>query len=217
MFKEIETQLLSIISDESIEKIIHRPSNEIAKSMELLYDIKFDDIERTYKEEHDCYNLITVVYTAEKDNITIGSCYINGKMNIFIFFPKHLLNKSESNAVTFMKSIKRYVDIRIKIITDEYENLYKINPESMAVATLFQAVTILTCSIIRKVYSGASLAKTIYNSIEVQKYYTEEGISSILNLFDEGLGVEELLDNSFICAIQKDNKKYPGIWQKAES
>ena len=218
MFKEIETELLSIISDDPIEKIAHIPTKEIAKTMELLYKIKFEDIQRVYSEKINNITRITVIYDA-KDNKSViqDLCPINGRIYYITFFPSSLLNKDENNAISLSKAIIIYVSSRLSLLIDEYENIIKKIEDNILDNTMLQAVPIITCAIIRKIYSGPALSKIIYNSLIesmpiYKTLYTEEGITTVLDLFDEGLGVSELLDSGFICSIPANDPKYPGIW-----
>ena len=72
----------------------------------------------------------------------------------------------------------------------------------------------------RKVYDGPSLPKIIYSILSenntYEKLYTEKGINSIFNLFDDGYTISGLLDNSYICAKDFVNsKEYPDIWKSS--
>lgn len=218
MFKEIETELLSIISDDPIEKIAHMPTNEIAKTMDLIYGIKFDDIKRVYTNKISTINNITIIYhTKDKNYITQDLCPINGKVYYITFFPESLLNTNESNAITLSKAIITYISSRLDIIFEGYENMMSKVHASTLEKTIMQSIPIITCAVMRKIYSGPSLPKVIYMTLTklvstYEAFYTEEGIETILDLMDEGLGVSELLDSAFICSIDPDNEKYPGIW-----
>lgn len=218
MFKEIETELLSIISDDSIERIVHMPSNEIAKTMDLIYGIKYDDIKRVYIDKVSTINNMTIIYDAkDKKSIDQDVCLINGKVYHITLFPESLLCKDENNAINLCKAIISYISSRVSVIFDGYENIMGKISSNTLYKTTIQSIPIITCAIMRKIYSGTSLPKVIYMTLTdlIKSYrslYTEEGIESILNLFDEGLGVSELLDSAFICSIKPDDKKYPGIW-----
>lgn len=224
MFKEIENELLSIISEESIDRIAHMPSREIAKTMELIFDIKFEDIERSYTEKisSDLYRLV-VIYTDEDKSrgIKQNLCPINGKVYHITLFPSYLLNKDENNAITLTTSIIHYVSIRAALLLDQYSNIIDRIHASKLELTVFQSIPVIACAVIRKIYSGPTLSKVIYmtlcSSIDGYKdFHSEEGVNTILNLLDEGLGVEELLDSGFICSIPEDDDKYPGLWPNSE-
>lgn len=218
MFKEIEKELLSIISDEPIDTIANRPDHNIAKTMELLFNIKFEDIKRTYVDTIGDIANLTVVYDAkDKKYITNDTCPICGKLYHIIFLPESLLSKDENNAIQLTRTVVIYVSSRISLLMDQYENIIKRTSNNTMYRTFLQAIPIITCSIMRKIYSGPTLPKLIYMSLTefISTYktlYTEEGIETILELFEEGLGVETLLDNGFICSIKPDDSKYPGIW-----
>lgn len=218
MFKEIENEILSIISDDAIEKIAHMPSKEIAKTMELIYNVKFEDIERVYNSSLENINKMTVIYKNEKHNSLISDmCFMNGKTYYITFFPSHLLNKDENNAITLSRSIIKYISNWLDLIMYTYDGISKKVKDNIYDLIIFQAIPILTCSIMRRIYNGPSLAKVIYMSLSemipaYKKSYTERGINSILNILDEDLSVEQLLDNSLICAIKPDDENYPGIW-----
>lgn len=219
MFKEIEKELLSIISDEPIDRIANRPDHNIAKSMELLFNIKFEDIKRTYITGIGDISNLTVVYDAkDKKHITNDICPIYGKLYHIIFLPESLLSKNENNAIQLTRTIVTYVSSRISLLMDQYESIIKrANDNNVLYRTFLQAIPIITCSIMRRIYSGPTLPKLIYMSLTefISTYktlYTEEGVETILELFEEGLGIEDLLDNGFICSIKPDNSKYPGIW-----
>lgn len=218
MFKEIETELLSIISDDPIEKIAHMPTNEIAKTMELIFNIKFEDIKRVYTNKSRTINTMTVIYNAKNDKEVIADlCPINGTVYHITFFPEQLLNKDENNAIALSKAIITYTSERISSLMDDYKDIMKDIYESMLYLTFLQSIPVITCAIMRKIYSGPTLAKVIYMSLtqllpSYKSLYTEEGINTVLNILDEGLGVSELLDSAFICSIKPDDKKYPGIW-----
>ena len=221
MFKEIEKELLSIISDERFEMVASRPDAVVGKTLEMIYDIKFEDQKRAYRTEVGNLTNLTIVYDAkDRKSIDFDLCPINGKVHHIIFFPESLLDKSEENAIMLSRAIITYVSCRIALIMDEYERaIQRIDDvDNKLYMTILQAIPIITCSILRRIYSGPSLPKIIYMSLtelmDVYKtLYTEEGVETILSLLiDEGLDVELLLDNGFICAIKYNNPKYPGIW-----
>ena len=216
MFKEIENELMSIFSDNPIEKIAHTPTKEIAKTMDLIYKIKFEDIERVYTEPMGDIIRMTVLYHSKSNEIRAfkDMIPINGKVYFITFLPSQLLDKNENNAITLSKAIISYIGKRITLLSNAYDLYTKQGTLS---AIMVQAIPVITCAVIRQIYSGPSLPKIIYNSLieEIDTYkniYSEEGINSVLDLFDEDLGVSELLDSGFICAIESDDKKYPGIW-----
>lgn len=217
MFKEIENELLSIISDDPIEKIAHMPTKEIAKTMELLFKIKFEDIKRVYSENANQFVKMTIIYDSEDKVIDHDLCPINGKVYHITFFPSSLLDKDENNAITLSRAIVNYVAERVSLISDQYEPIIESTGENLFQLVIMQSIPIITCAVMRKIYSGPSLSKVIYMSLtellkEYKHIYTEEGINTILDLFDEGLGVTDLLDNGFICSIPVNDPKYPGIW-----
>ena len=110
MFKEIETELLSIISDEPIERIAHMPTKEIAKTMELIYHIDFNDIKRVYTSDMGNIISMTVIYdTKNKISIDHDLCPINGRVYYITFFPESLLNKDENNAIQLCDAVINYV------------------------------------------------------------------------------------------------------------
>lgn len=217
MFKEIETELLSILSDDPIEKIAHMPSREIAKTMDLLYNIKFEDIQKVYTEDMGMIHRMTVIYNSNDNSVDQDICPINGKVYHITLIPSSLLVKAEDNIVYFLRSIITYISARVEMILDNYRDIMDRVDNNILNLTILQAVPVITCAVVRKFYSGPSLAKIVYIAltevIEVYKtLYTEEGVNSVLNLFDEGLGVSELLDSGFICSIPVDDANYPGIW-----
>ena len=217
MFKEIEAELLSILSDEPIEKVAHMPTKEIAKTMELIFNIKFEDIERVYTENMNKFIRMVVIFNEEIDkHVTHDICPINGKVYHITFIPSCLLNKSENNAIALSRTIITYISIRVGLLLDKYNGI-KVSNKCILDMVEVQTVPIITCAIMRKLYGGPSLSKVIYMSLSelldiYKKLYTEKGINTILDLFDEGLGVSELLDSGFICSIKPDDPKYPGIW-----
>lgn len=223
MFKEIENELMSIMSDSAIERIAHTPSKEIAKTMDLIYNIKFDDIERVYSEKIGKIIRLVVVYnTNNKEKLVEQDlCPIGGKIYHITLFPSYLLSKDENNAITLAKAVIKYTSIRAALLIYEFDHLIQaINGKdnTLHLVTL-QSIPVITCAVLRQIYSGPSLP-IIINMVlsELLPSYkvigSEQGIKSILNLFDEGLGVEELLDSGFICSIPVDDENYPGIWGK---
>ena len=218
MFKEIESELLSIISEDPIDKIAHTPSIQIAKTMDLLYNIKFESIQKVYTENMDKLIRMVVVYKSEKRTVDQDLCTIDGKLYHITFFPYELLDKSENNAITLTKSILYYISLRLGIIMDNYDNIISEVQNSTFKLINFQSIPVITCAVVRKIYSG-NLSKIIYMTLSelfsvYKKAYSEQGITDILNLFDEGLDVNDLLDNGFICSIKPGDKNYPGIWTK---
>lgn len=218
MFKEIENELLSILSDETYEKIAHMPTIEIAKTMELIFKIKFEDIQRVYTESMiNNITRMTIVHNSNKVNkVASDICPINGKIYYITLIPASALNKSESNAIELSRTIISYVSNRVILLTDLYKNILE-GSNTFLYKTILQCIPIITCSVLRKLYSGPTLSKLIYMSLTellntYKNLYTEEGINTILDLFDEGLTVTELLDGGFICSIDPDDPKYPGIW-----
>ena len=217
MFKEIENELLSIISDDPIEKIAHMPSKEIAKTMELIYNIKFENIQRVYVDKQSINNAIrmTIIYESTETKIFTDMCPINGKVYHITFIPTATLNKNEENAINLSRNIITYISGRLFLLMEEYKPLLAEN--NILYLTFLQVVPIITCAIMRRIYSGPTLAKVIYMSLSekmttYKNLYNEDGVNTILNLFDEGLGVSELLDSGFICSIPFDDPKYTGIW-----
>lgn len=224
MFKEIENELMSIISDDPIEKIAHMPSKEIAKTMDLIYNIKFEEIERVYTEPMGKLTRMVIIYKSEADDKNIighDLCPINGKIYHITLFPSYLLNKDEGNAITLSRAVIKYVSIRISLLMDQYENIISNVKDNILDLVILQSIPVITCAVMRQIYSGPSLSKVIYMSLSdmipvYKKVYSEEGVNSILNLFDEGLGVSELIDSGFICSIAYNDLNYPGIWSKPE-
>lgn len=219
MFKEIEDELLSFLKNDTITKIAHMPTMDIAKTMDLLYNIKFENIQRVYTDN--IAGRMTVIVDINSINIVKDACLINGKPYYITFIPLSLLNTDESNAVALSNTIVTYVANRVLILMDEYKDMIDNSKSNNTLyLTFVQSIPVIACSILRKIYSGPTLAKLIYMAItEINTYknlYTEEGINSLLDLFDEGLGVTELLDNGFICSIKNDDKKYPGLWNSLE-
>ena len=218
MFKEIETELLSIISDDPIERIAHMPNNDIAKTMELIYNIKFEDIKRVYINKSSNINSMILIYNSKGSN-TIGQdiCPINGTVYHITFFPEHLLGKEETNAIALSRAIVTYISSRLSVLFDDYEIIMKKVEDNTLYLTMLQSIPVITCAIMRKIYSGPTLSKVIYMSLtelapSYKSLYTEEGIETVLDILSEGLGVSELLDSAFICSIKPDDEKYPGIW-----
>lgn len=219
MYKKIESELLSILSEEYVEKIAHMPSKykEIEKMMDLIYHIKFEDIERVYSEENDNYRRLVIIHNGdENEQCNCDFCVFKGKMCHITFIPSHLLDKSENNVKRMIEFVCKYIAIQTQLILRKRSSFLPDSCSTLDYVDI-QSIPVLTCAIIRKLYSGASLSTYIYsvlsNNISMYKQlYTEKGIDSLLDLFDDGLTVEELLDNSFICAIDANDKKYPGIW-----
>lgn len=221
MFKEIEKELLSIISDEPFEAIANRPDSSVGKTMELIYNIKYEDLKRAYKTEVGNLVNLTIIYDAkDRKSIDFDLCPIDGKVHHIIFFPESLLDKSENNAIVLSRAIITYISCRVALLMDEYESVIKRidDNDNKLYLTILQSIPIITCSIMRRIYNGSSLSKIIYMSLTelmdlYKTLYTEEGIDTIMDLLiTEDLSVELLLDNGFICAIKYDNSKYPGIW-----
>lgn len=217
MFKEIEKDILSMISDRHVEKIAHMPTTAIARTMEILYKIKYEEIERVYIDKSNNMAKLLVIHNSSISNsITTDLCPINGCMYHITTLSSSLIDKAQENAITFCETIIRYIAIRISLIMNEYSDILNIVNDNMFHLILLQAIPVLTCSTMRKVYSNnESLIKLIHmslNTVLTTDTCGEEGIRSILNLLDEELGVEELLDNGFICSIPEDDTNYPGIW-----
>ena len=217
MFKEIETELMSIISIDHIEKIAHTPTVEIAKTMELIYDIKFENISKVYTEAfpNNTYRM-TVVINDSKNKVSKDICLINGKLYHILFVPEKLLSVDDNNAIDFANSVIDYVSFRVALLSQIYGNTDTYNTFTKVIYT---AIPVITCAVLRQIYSGASVPKIICETLSkkhgVYGHY-KSGIDSILNLFDEGLNIEELLDNAFICAIKDNDKNYPGIWSRSD-
>ena len=222
MFKEIESELMSIISENSIDRISHMPSIEIAKTMDLLYNIKFEDIERVYTENMNNFIRMVVVHKSENDKtIEPDLCPINGKIYHITFFPSGLLDKSENNAITLTQAVIKYISLRISLLMDQYDNLTNTVKNDLLSMVFFQAIPVITCSVIRQLYAGPNIPKIVYMTLSeliptYKALYSEEGINSIFNILDENLGISELLDSGFICTIRSDDKNYPGIWTVAK-
>lgn len=219
MFKEIEDELLSFLKNDTITKIAHMPTMDIAKTMDLLYNIKFDNIQRVYTDN--VAGRMTVLVDTNSINIVRDVCPINGKPYHIAFIPLSLLNTDENNAIALSNAVTSYICDRVLILMDEYKDMLDNSKSNNTLyLTFVQSIPVLTCSVLRKIYSGPTLAKLIYMAITgintYKNLYTEEGINSLLDLFDEGLGVTELLDNGFICSIKNDDKKYPGLWNSLE-
>lgn len=218
MFKEIQTELMSIISTEPIEKIAHMPSKDIAKTMEIIYNINFESIEKVYTEEIDnnTARLVVVYRSKGVKSIAEDLCTINGKVYHITLIPYDIIN-ADADALTLCKTIIKYAAIRVSLIIDKYSSLTaQIKDNTLDLITL-QSIPIITCAVMREIYNGPTLSNAIYLALTeiVSTYKTvssEQGINTILNLFDEGLGVDELLDSGFICSIPVDDQKYPGIW-----
>lgn len=222
MFKEIENELMSIMSNDAIEKITHQPSLEIAKTMELLYDIRFESIQRVYLENMGRLMRMVVVYNSEDNKIKQPDlCPINGKLYHITFFPSGILDKSENNIINLTKAIIIYSSLRVSLLIDIYGDITEKTSNNILSKVYFQAVPVITCAVIRQLYAGENVPKIIYMTLcdtfpLYKDTYSEEGINSLFTLFDEGLTVNELLDNAFICAVKPNDKNYPGIWTSAK-
>lgn len=222
MFKEIENELMSIMREDPIEKITHAPSLEIAKTMELLYNIKFDSIQRTYTENMGSLNRLVVIYKSDDNKIIEPDlCPINGKLYHITFFPSGILDKSENNAINLTKAVVKYVSLRVSLLMEHYNQMTNKVKDNLLSLIFLQAIPVITCAVIRNIYSGQNIPKIVYMCLcdLIKAYkdsYSETGINTIFNILDEGLGVDELLDNGFICAIKVDDKNYPGIWSFAK-
>ena len=75
MFKEIENELMSIINEDPIERIAHIPNKAIAKTMDLIYNVKFEDIERVYTESLSKLIRMTVIYYMDVSDIIKNNSY----------------------------------------------------------------------------------------------------------------------------------------------
>lgn len=219
MFKEIESELMSILSEEYVEKVAHMPTKDVEKVMDLIYQLDLKDITRMYSEDNSNYRRIVVIYNGdeEAENCDYDCSVINGKLCHITFVPSHLLDKSEKNALTLMKFIVKYLSIRTSLLIRNRNTIVYTNSDHTIDLLDFQAIPVIACAVLRKIYSGVSLATHIYNTIAkciptYAELYCERGVESILDLFDAGMTVEELLDNSLICAISPDDKNYPNIW-----
>lgn len=215
MFKEISTELLSILSEDPIEKIAHLPTKDIAKTLELLFDIRFENVERVYNENIGNSVRHTVIYKSDKNEIKNNTCMINGKPHHFICISTNTLDKNEHNAIEICNCIVLYTILRTAIIKNDYD--FIINNTSIAEKTRVMSIPVITCDTMRKLYGGAALPTIIYNCLieklpAFKKQLSVKGVESILNLLEEDLSIEILLDNSFICAISNNDENYPGIW-----
>ena len=210
MFTEIENELLHIISEDPMEKIAFPPTVEVAKMCQLIFKINVEDIERVYiNERNDVFDIgtITVIVKGDEDTF-FNTTVMNGKIYTLAILYNGRLNKSETNAEKLCEVIANYCGIRLSILLSKFQTPYGSNINSL----LMLALPILVCSIIRRLYEGELLPKIISKSIQEFGSISEECISSIFKLLDEGLTVNDLLDNSAIIAIEPDDKNYPGIW-----
>lgn len=218
MFKEIKAEFMSFLKDDVIEKIAHAVTPNIAKPMELIFGIKYQDIDRIYLSDLGKVNKLVVLYDChdDKHQIEYDTVPIDGKIHIVILIPTYLLNKDESNAINFTNAVVRYVSLNTLLISIQYE-AYSRDIKTTLDMVLLQSTQVISASIIKEVYSGYNLSKLIYDAVInfiglFKDKYTETGIKSILSLFDEGLDIEQLLDNGYICCIKPDDENYPGIW-----
>ena len=220
MFQEIKTELMSMISKEPIEKIAHMPSKEVAKCMELIFNIKTEDIEKVYTDDMGDFVRLTVVYSGDKNensaHIASEMSMIGGKVHHITFVPSHLLNIEDGNAVEVSRAVIKYISLRVGIIIMKYDYMSKLINNNTFDLITFQAIPVIASAVMRELYSGQGLSTVIHMSlgelIPMYKSVSEEGINSILNLLDEGLTINELIDSGFICSIAPDDEKYPGIW-----
>ena len=224
MFKEIELEIMSMVSNNPIEKIAHMVSADIAKTVEIIYNIDCNNIEKVYTEDlkNDLMRA-TVIYKSNAENPKIGSdiCTVNGKICNFILIPYEIFNIDTTNAAALCESIIEYISLKINLIIVKCEHIFIPLYTTKMQSILSQSIPVLTCAVMKQLFNGPSLSEVIYISLcnIINSYKTvssQEGINSILNLLDEGLTVTELLDNGFICSIPKSDKKYPGIWGKNE-
>ena len=220
MFQEIKTELMSMISKEPIERVTHMPSIEVAKCMELIFNIKTENIEKVYTEDMGDFVRLTVVYSGYENenstNITSDMSMIGGKVHHIIFVPSQLLNIEDGNAVEVSRAVIKYISLRVGIIIMKYDYMSKLINDNTFDLITFQSIPVIASEVMRELYSGQGLSTVIHMSlgelIPMYKSMSEEGINSILNLLDEGLTSNELIDSGFICSIVPDDKKYPGIW-----
>ncbi len=165
MFKEIETEIMSIISTDPIDKIAHIPTKNIAKTMDLIYNIKFENIEKVYTESIGNINRMVVVYKDSSiDEVAQDICPINGKVYHITMIPSKVLDTTENNAITLIKSIIGYTSIRLGLLSEEYNITEKVKDNTFDLVKL-QSIPVITCAIARKIYSGITLPKLIYMTL----------------------------------------------------
>lgn len=212
MFKEISSELMSIVSNDPIEKIAHMPSKEIAKTLELLFNVKFENVERIYTDRMTNCTRYVVVYKSDEIKFAHDTCWVNGVSSHITVIPSNAISITDNNAKTICKTIIKYISTRIYLLSCLNP---LVNENTIANKICLISIPVITCDIMKKLYGGAALPTIIYNELietlpAFKKTMTVEGIESILELLDE-LTIDILLDNSFIYSI-KDSDKYPGIW-----
>lgn len=221
MFKEIENEFLSIASNDAMERVTHMPSKTIAKTLDLIYNIKFDDVERVYTEKipNSGIDRVCVIYKNEDDKKLVGTdlVTIDGKVCHLTLIPTNVLNLGEHNAISLSKAVVTYVSSRINILQSNYESMMNLVPNNILILIFMQSIPILTTSIMKKFYEGPMLPKVVYMTLcellpVYKKLYSERGIETIIDILNEDVGVDKLLDDGVICSIPAHDKKYPGIW-----
>jgi hypothetical protein len=216
MFTEIENELLHIISEDPKEKVAYFPNNKaICKLVEALCEINSEDVERMYITGPDnTLNVgnITLIVRGNEDTF-FNTLVVNGVPYKVIIIYTARLNKEESSAEKICDVISNYTGIRITTLLEKYVTRY----DSTINQLMSKGLPVIVCSIMRKLYQGELLPKIVSKSLqEFGGIISEECITSIFKLLDDGFTVFDLLDNSLICSIHADDKNYPGIWEKED-
>lgn len=215
MFKEIETEIMHILNDDPMEKLAHQLNADMGKLLAILYDIKYNEVDRVYIYDPQDIGLdkgfIYVIINDEckLDDISTDTIVKNGKAYDICFIPNKLID----TAFNVCHTVVNIVSLRVFEIIKKYN--CKPDDINSFTQTLSVAIPVITCTIMRTLYAGESLPLLILNTIkdvlEVD-IINETGINSALAVVEEGIGVYDLLDNGYIL-LAKNNKKYPELFK----
>lgn len=216
MFSKIEAELIHIITETEIEKLSYSPNKEIrvGKISEAIYEIKFEDIERIYVENPDnIFNegALTIIVKGDEETF-FNTIVMNGIPYKIIMIYTANLNKDETNSEKLCNVLANYAGMRLTTLLNKYQTPYPSTINTL----LMVALPIIVCSVMKRLYEGELLPKIISKVLQEFGGVTEECVISIFKLLDDGLTVYDLLDNSFICTIDEDDERYPGIWDQCK-
>lgn len=220
MFKEIYDEFLSIVDNDAISKISNTVTVPVARTLEMVFNIKFDDIVKVHQfEENNCVRTV-VIYRDNDPEAGNNACMIEGKLHFLFFIPESAIQQSPDNIMNFCKTVFRYILFRQVYL--ENCNNYKFTLETVFGNILYiYSIPVIANEIMRHFFSGEKLPEILYSTLcELLPHYNEsfeeEGFRSLSKLLDEGIGIKELLDDSMIFAVTKD-RQYPGIcWEYEE-
>ena len=222
MFAEIQNEVMKILNNDPMERIAYRPTIDVAKILAIVYRIKLEDIERQYTYETigigtGDVGLIYIIHHCDDNKYDkfYDTIFKGGKAYALILINSKLITELVPPQ-ELCDTLNFIIRKRTKLILDVYLFTAIVSDTHDTLDIFDLARPVILSAVARNLYRGDKLSEVIYNSLisDGDKDISKDMVNSILKLLNEGISVQDLLDNSYIRGAEPEN--YPGLFVRKE-